>query len=789
MEPRQLPVVVALAALSATLVLAFGRVFESTGFVAPLLAAALLPHAIGALGRWRRVSGAVAWSTLGVGLALCLLVVVPGVGIGSFGSRLSGGWKVITNDAVPIRSTPGAVLIAVIIVWLAASVADDLAFRRQASLGALAPGLMVLIWVAALGLDDGQWIVVAAFGACGSVYLALQHQLLLEHRRTRIGRQRMVAAPRLLVAGAIVGALAVLVGVAAAPALPGGDDPLFETGGLGRDQAGDSYRTSIPPLLDIGDKLKQGADQILFTVKAPRADYWRIVALDEYSSIDGGQWTLTAEGDAAVAEGLDGSDAQSPLPQEYRIRDLGERWMPAAYEPVEVSRDDLLVVRSSATLVTLETSVSGLRYRVVSDAPSAQIDPSDSESTTDPVPSDLERFVALPADFPVSVIAEADRVAGGFETPYEKAAALRDFFRVDGGFEYDPTHELGDSEDAIAEFLTDRRGFCVQFASAYATMARAQGIPARVAVGFTPGELVNGEYQVTNHDAHAWPEVWLGESIGWTHAFDPTPPSSDAAGGSDLPGEPDEVTPPTTPDTSTVTDPTGVTQPTAPSATTPVNAPDGGVTIDPDPETADETGSNLSWMIALALAIVLLVVAPVVIILGLKAGRRSRRRSQVDPAAAIKGAWSEAVDELTDRRATWPASATPLEVADHVPALVGVATEAPLRELADAYGSVRYGTRRPPPGAAGDAWRNVDELRSALNGSSTFLRRLRARLDPTTLRSRASTSSAQHSPLSAPEPPGRTGLASGAARYVQRESSAQPDPAGWSKPRSLSTND
>jgi hypothetical protein len=194
-----------------------------------------------------------------------------------------------------------------------------------------------------------------------------------------------------------------------------------------------------------------------------------------------------------------------------------------------------------------------------------------------------------------------------------------------------------------------------------------------------------------------------------------------------------------------------------------VTGTDGGVTIDPDPETEDN-GNSLSWMIALALAIGLLVVAPVLIILGLKAGRRSRRRSQADPAEAISGAWSEAVDDLSDRRVTWPASATPLEVADRVPALVGAATQEPLRALADAYGSVRYGTRHPPHGAADQAWQQVAALRAALDGSSTFLRRLRARLDPTTLRSQS-------------------------PRYVRRESSAQPEPAGWSKPRSPSTKD
>ena len=77
----------------------------------------------------------------------------------------------------------------------------------------------------------------------------------------------------------------------------------------------------------------------------------------------------------------------------------------------------------------------------------------------------------------------------------------------------------------------------MQFASVYAVMARSLGIPARVAVGFTPGDVVDGVFHVSAHDAHAWPEVWLA-GLGWTHLFDPTPPADTVpTGGSDLPDE------------------------------------------------------------------------------------------------------------------------------------------------------------------------------------------------------------------------------------------------------------
>jgi len=145
------------------------------------------------------------------------------------------------------------------------------------------------------------------------------------------------------------------------------------------------------------------------------------------------------------------------------------------------------------------------------------------------VPADLRRYTDLPADLPPVVAQTAGTVAGQLSDPIDQATALRDFFR-DGSFTYDPGFTAGDDEAAVSTFLRDRRGFCVQFATAYALMARALGIPARVAVGFTPGahDAATGTFTVSNHDAHAWPELWFA-GLGWTHMFDPTPTS-------DLPG-------------------------------------------------------------------------------------------------------------------------------------------------------------------------------------------------------------------------------------------------------------
>jgi hypothetical protein len=67
-----------------------------------------------------------------------------------------------------------------------------------------------------------------------------------------------------------------------------------------------------------------------------------------------------------------------------------------------------------------------------------------------------------------------------------------------------------------------KRGFCGHFASAYAMLMRAAGVPARVVTGYLGGEWnpVGAYFIVRQSDAHAWTEVWL-DGRGWTR-IDPT---------------------------------------------------------------------------------------------------------------------------------------------------------------------------------------------------------------------------------------------------------------------------
>jgi hypothetical protein len=79
------------------------------------------------------------------------------------------------------------------------------------------------------------------------------------------------------------------------------------------------------------------------------------------------------------------------------------------------------------------------------------------------------------------------------------------------------------SDDSVDEFLFDtKRGFCGHYASAFATLMRAAGIPARVVTGYQGGTFNRfaNYWIVRQSDAHAWDEVWI-DGQGWLRV-DPT---------------------------------------------------------------------------------------------------------------------------------------------------------------------------------------------------------------------------------------------------------------------------
>lgn len=69
------------------------------------------------------------------------------------------------------------------------------------------------------------------------------------------------------------------------------------------------------------------------------------------------------------------------------------------------------------------------------------------------------------------------------------------------------------SVPSALEVLEMRKGDCNEHTVLYTALARAAGLPTRIAIGVVWSELLNGFYY------HAWPEVWLGDRWLWV---DPT---------------------------------------------------------------------------------------------------------------------------------------------------------------------------------------------------------------------------------------------------------------------------
>ena len=133
----------------------------------------------------------------------------------------------------------------------------------------------------------------------------------------------------------------------------------------------------------------------------------------------------------------------------------------------------------------------------------------------------MSGFTALPNNAEIEQLRQLAReITASATGPYQRALFLQNYFRDE--FIYSLDTPSITSEDAFLEFIARRTGYCEQFASTFAVMARSIGLPARVAIGFTPGQSDGvGGYIVRSQHAHAWPEVWF-DGIGWL-MFEPTP--------------------------------------------------------------------------------------------------------------------------------------------------------------------------------------------------------------------------------------------------------------------------
>ncbi|MCB0211351.1 MAG: DUF4129 domain-containing protein, partial [Anaerolineae bacterium] len=131
------------------------------------------------------------------------------------------------------------------------------------------------------------------------------------------------------------------------------------------------------------------------------------------------------------------------------------------------------------------------------------------------------RYLSLPQSLPPRVLALARDLTVDAPTPYDRAKAIESYLRH---FPYTLTLSTPPRQrDIVDYFLFDlQRGYCDYYASSMVVLARAAGLPARLAVGYATGtyDAATQQYMVTAADAHSWPEVYF-PGYGWI-AFEPT---------------------------------------------------------------------------------------------------------------------------------------------------------------------------------------------------------------------------------------------------------------------------
>ena len=123
----------------------------------------------------------------------------------------------------------------------------------------------------------------------------------------------------------------------------------------------------------------------------------------------------------------------------------------------------------------------------------------------------------------------AGKLSQGAATDFQRLERIVGY--IAANTRYDPNLPLQpDSEVRLIRFLMgDEPGGGLEFATAVTLLARASGLPARLALGYLPGvrDPLSGAHMVRVKDAHAWLEIYFADH-GWV-PFDSTPKAAAVA--------------------------------------------------------------------------------------------------------------------------------------------------------------------------------------------------------------------------------------------------------------------
>ncbi|WP_066582124.1 DUF3488 and transglutaminase-like domain-containing protein [Cellulomonas timonensis] len=589
----------------------------------------------------------------------------------------------VNSSFVPLQSSRPIVLLVVVGAALLLLGVDLVAL----GLGAPAwSGLVLLIvWIPGIVLGTPASGLALAVPAVPSLRL-----LALSVAPATAGPGTARRAGWTVAAAGGIAAVAIVVGPLVAP-VPGWaalELPRWGSGSVGPVRLNDS--------LDMRDSLGPRSEQIVlrYTVEeasdsAPAADtsgLARPTLLADAKTIgplraftmrdfDGRTW---ARGDSTDLETWDPETLLSPDPSTHGdAPDPSEGLLASVHVVVGGLREDRLPVSTFARTLDIagewfydaendqvvgdRSTRNGLGYSMTVQVPELTADTLRASSPAS-APA-LDPYLTVPDTEHAQDVADlAAEVAAGATGAFEQAMALQTWFRNPQNFVYDTRVEPATSSDSVWDFLESKRGYCVQYATSMAIMARTLGIPARVGVGFLPGTLAaDDEYVITGRQSHAWPELYF-PSAGWVR-FEPTPAVQTG-------------TPPRWSDPLVVTPATAAptAEPVAPSAPAPTasstTAPRAAVPA-PDVDEAEIPRALVAPVAGILLALLLGAVVML------------RRRAARVSHLTAEDAWGWLRGRLRRAHITWSDARTPRQAAALIRARAEQLRGEPLDDAAD----------------------------------------------------------------------------------------------------------
>lgn len=702
--------------------------------------------------RWRPAGALQVWGGLALGALWLTAAFVPEHALGGLipwsGTRQDVAalfddlHRTTTGEVAPVHTTAATNFTLCAVLALLVALIDLLAVvGRHAALAGV-PLLIVFTVSGAVPRQPVHWLlfVPAAIGFLLLLSVDADDEIRGWGRlMPRPGETR--PRPRLAVSGQRIAVIAVSAAVLLPLVAPGDARNLIADAfhsGSGRGDStdagdagfGGNGSVSLNPFVSLKGQLELPQPRDLFTVTVdpvPVADVF-YVRTNVLSVFSGDGWRVGSRGDTeSIGSTVFAVQPDGPLPvgdqftARFEVKALGGN-APVLDRPISVSGLDGGVRWSGRDRILLGSDVRrGQTYSETVLQP--RLTPQDLDAATGPYDAQLAGDLSVPAALPQRVRDLVARLTAGARTPYQRVRAVNDYFSPANGFSYSLQTKAGDSGSDLVDFLTNKAGFCQQFAASMAIMLRVAGVPARVVLGYThPRPDDAGSFTVSTNDAHSWVEAYF-TGIGWV-PFDPTPPA--AVGGSRgvLPYAPRaSVQPSQAPSGSG-------------SGATAANGKTAGVQRDETgpaaPAASGRTGGGTAPTLLAGLGVLALLLVVLAAVPGLT--RRWRRRGRL--AQARRGdpdpLWAELSATAVDLGYVWSPARTPRQIVDWLGPQARGAVGA-LEGLAAAVERSRYA---PPTGGRAGSAVLVEHLRAveaSLRGRRPAGVRVRARLFPRSL--------------------------------------------------------